>query len=605
MWSLGPEATWFPVDAVYLLHAVAFSLLAVFLFLYHTSVKRRLRTALESAQTSLSVLHQMPEAVATTDEHGRIESVNPAFENSTGYRRAEIVGKNASVLRSTHHGDAFYRRVGASLDETGRWQGETWIRRKDGEIHPEWLSITALRDARNRVTNHIAVFSDIETHHDVKKRLHRLAYYDALTGLPNRQLFQDRLELALAQARRAKHSVAVMFVDLDHFKRVNDTLGHSQGDRILQAVTQRITGAVRDSDTIARIGGDEFTVIVPGLQSPLASAKVARKILQALQHPFALERREFFVSASIGISIYPADGEDLESLTRKADIAMYRAKETGRNNYQMYTPEMSVHVRRRVTLETELRRALERGQLYLLYQPQIDLRTGELVGVEALCRWRHPDLGCVPPATFIAIAEESGLIDRIGEWVLRTACREAASRAKTWPGQPRVAVNVSARQLRRPEFAGWVARILEQTGLSPQRLSLELTESVMAQHSTAHGSALEVLGKMGVQITIDDFGTGYCSLSYLKRFSVDKLKIDRSFVRDLPDDANDRALASMIIAMAHATGMRVTAEGVETTEQMQFLRTEGCDEIQGYLISKPVTAASVARGGFGRNAMQA
>jgi len=575
--------------------ALALITVAAILRTYHAEVRHRLRSALESAQTSLSILQHMPEGVAIADERGRIESVNPAFESSTGYRRDEIVGRDARVLRSTHHDEAFYARIGASLRETGRWQGEIWIRRRNGEIHPEWLGISALRDAHDRATHYIAVFSDLETHHEVKQRLHHLAYYDALTGLPNRLLFRDRLELTLAQARRAGEGVALMFVDLDRFKRVNDTLGHSRGDRILQAVAERITGAVRDSDTVARIGGDEFTVIVPGLGSPPAATKVARKILAALEAPFALERREFFISASIGIAMYPEDGKDLESLTRRADIAMYRAKELGRNNYQTYTKHMSLHVHRRVALENELRRALERGQMYVLYQPQIDLRTGELAGVEALARWRHPTLGNVPPATFIAIAEESGMIDTIGEWVLHTACRETATWATGCSRRPRVAVNVSARQLRRREFADRVARILEKSSMPPEGLSLELTESVMAQHSTAGGSALEVLGSMGVQITIDDFGTGYCSLSYLKRFSVDKLKIDRSFVRDLPSNVNDRALASMIIAMAHASGMRVTAEGVETAGQMDFLRSQGCDEIQGFLVSEPVPAADVAR----------
>jgi diguanylate cyclase (GGDEF)-like protein/PAS domain S-box-containing protein len=568
--------------------------MATILRVYHAEVRRRLRTALENAQTSLSILRNLPEGIAIADEHGRIESVNPAFENSTGYRFDEIAGQNARVLRSTHHDQRFYHRIGAALRDTGRWQGEIWLRRKNGEIHPEWLRISALRDTRGRVGHYLAVLSDVETHREVKQRLHRLAYYDALTGLPNRLLFRDRLELTLAQARRAHHGVALMFVDLDRFKRVNDTQGHSRGDRILQAVAERITGAVRDSDTVARVGGDEFTVIVPGLASPLGATRVARKILAALDLPFALEQREFFISASIGIAMYPGDGQDLESLTRKADIAMYCAKELGRNNYRMYTRQMSTHVHRRVVLENELRRAVERGQMYVLYQPQIDLRSGEMVGVEALARWRHPTLGNVPPTTFIAIAEESGMIDTIGEWVLATACRETAAWATAWPRPPRVAVNLSARQLRRREFADRVARILKRSGMLPEGLSLELTESVMAQHSTSRGNALEVLGSMGVQITIDDFGTGYCSLSYLKRFSVDKLKIDRSFIRDLPSNPNDRALASMIIAMAHASGMRVTAEGVETDGQMNFLRSQGCDEVQGFLLSEPVPAASVA-----------
>jgi len=385
-----------------------------------------------------------------------------------------------------------------------------------------------------------------------------------------------------------------MFVDLDRFKQINDTMGHKTGDRILQLVAQRIERAVRESDTIARIGGDEFTVILPGIVSSLAAAKVARKILGVLESPLVIEGREFYVTASIGISMYPDDGEDRDTLTRKADIAMYRAKDLGRNTYQVYVEQMSTHMRRRVLLENELRGALERGELYLLYQPLVDLRSGRLVGVEALARWQHPTLGSVPPATFIPIAEETDLIDRIGEWVLRTACRQASSWAAASPDRLRVAVNVSARQLHRKEFADTVAGVLGQTSLPADGLAIELTESVTALHSSIQDNTLRALSDMGVQITIDDFGTGYSSLGYLKRFSVDKLKIDQSFVRDIPTDPNDRALAAMIIAMAHASGMRVTAEGVETDEQLDFLRREGCDEIQGFLVSKPVPAARIS-----------
>jgi diguanylate cyclase (GGDEF)-like protein/PAS domain S-box-containing protein len=537
----------------------------------------------------------MPEGVVIADARGRIESINQAFESSTGYSRSEVVGKSPWMLRSPRHDPSFYRSILSTLRENGRWQGEVWIRRKDGEVHPEWLSINALCDEPGRVMNYISIFSDVEAHRDVKQRLHHLAYYDGLTDLPNRQLFRDRLDLSLAQARRARHSVAVMFIDLDRFKHVNDTLGHRMGDRILKAVAERVKRTVRESDTVARIGGDEFTVILPELTSPVAASNVARKILQALEPPFSLAGREFCITASIGISIYPADGRDGAALTRKADIAMYQAKKLGRNHYLMYRKQMSADVRRRVVLENELRRALGRGEMYLLYQPQIDLRSGRLVGVEALARWRHPQLGLVPPATFIAIAEETDVIDEIGDWVLLTACRETRPWAAMWPDRFRVAVNVSARQLYRGEFAERVVQVLEQTSMRPDQLALELTASVMAEHFAAHGKTLESLSSLGVQITIDDFGTGYSSLGYLKRFCVDKLKIDQSFVHDIPANANDRALASMIIALAHASNMRVTAEGVETTEQLEFLRQEGCDEIQGFLISEPVPAATLTR----------
>ena len=582
---------------------------AAVLRVYHTEVKRRLRIALEDARSALGamreaqrhlrqsamVLEHLPEGVVIADARGRIESVNPAFEKSTGYSRSELVGRTPRMLRSPRHDLPFYRGIWTALRENSRWQGEIWIRRKDDEIHPEWLSINALRDAQERPANYIGILSDVETHHEVKQRLHRLAYYDGLTDLPNRLLFRDRLDLSLAHARRERQRVAVMFIDLDRFKHINDTLGHKTGDQILQAVAERIKRAVREGDTIARIGGDEFTVILPGFVAPSAATHVARKILEALESPFCIAGRELHITASIGISIYPEDGKNGASLTRKADIAMYRAKELGRNHYRLYERRMSVEFRKKVFLENELRRALDRGQMYLVYQPQVDLQTGRMVGVEALARWRHPQLGLVPPATFIPIAEETDLIDRIGQWVLFTACDEIQPWAALQPEALRVSVNVSARQLYRGEFPETVADVLERTSMSPAGLALELTESIMAEHVAAHGAALSSLSEMGVQITIDDFGTGYSSLGYLKRFSVDKLKIDQSFVRDIPKDANDCALASMIIALAHASNMRVTAEGVETADQLEFLREHGCDEIQGFLIGKPVPASALTR----------
>jgi diguanylate cyclase (GGDEF)-like protein/PAS domain S-box-containing protein len=551
------------------------------------------RTERRLGQAAL-VIENMPGGVIVIDRDGRIQSANPAFLASSGYKEEEVLGRTARLFRSGHHPTFFGRKVRRALTARGRWQGEIWIRRKDGETRPEWLSITGLENRRGQVTHYVGIFSDVDSHRQMKKRLHRLAYYDPLTRLPNRQLFQDRLDQALAQARRAGTLVAVLFLDLDGFKCINDTLGHTVGDRLLAAVARRLRGCARESDTISRIGGDEFTVIVPGLQRPLSAAAVARKTLAELGRPFGIEGRELYVTGSIGISLYPGDGDDRESLTKKADIAMYRAKELGRHGYEFYREDMSAGFQQRLQLEHDLRAAIGRGELYLVYQPQLDLRRGVVVGVEALARWRHAELGEVPPSTFVPIAEESGLIRVIGEWGLRRACREARAWLPSAPDGFRLAVNVSGHQLRRQGFADTVLGALQDNGLEPSMLMLELTESVLMA-SLPDRRTLDDLAGMGVRIAIDDFGTGYSSLGTLKRLTIDQLKIDRSFVQDIPRDAGDCRMASMIIGMAHASNIRVTAEGVETREQLEFLREHGCDEVQGFLLSDAVSAVRIGR----------
>jgi diguanylate cyclase (GGDEF)-like protein/PAS domain S-box-containing protein len=559
------------------------------------------RTERRLGQAAL-VIENMPGGVIVVDREGRIRSANPAFLASTGYTLDEVLGHTAKLFRSGHHPTFFGRRVQRALRKHGRWQGEIWLRRKDGETHPEWLSITALRsdccgtspEGRGAVTHYVGIFSDVDSHRQVKKRLHRLAYYDPLTSLPNRQLFQDRLDLALAHARRADSLVALMFLDLDGFKRINDTLGHSVGDRLLAAVARRIRRVARESDTICRVGGDEFTVIVPELQRPLAAAAVARKILDELSRPFRVEGRELYVTGSIGISLFPGDGDDRESLTKKADIAMYRAKELGRHGYEFYREDMSAGFQQRLQLEHDLRAALSREELRVVYQPQVDLRTGAIVGVEALARWRHPTLGDIPPSTFVPVAEESGLIGAIGEWCLRASSRAARAWLPFAPEGFRLSVNVSGHQIRRRGFADTVLGVLQDNRLDPSMLMLELTESVLMA-SLHDRRALDDLSGMGVKIAIDDFGTGYSSLRYLQRLAIDHLKIDRSFVQDIPRDAGDCRLAAMIVGMAHGSDIRVTAEGVETREQLEFLREHGCDEVQGFLFSGPVDAARIGR----------
>jgi len=423
--------------------------------------------------------------------------------------------------------------------------------------------------------------------------LYRLAHHDALTGLPNRLLFVDRLSQAMAQANRNERLVAVMLLDLDRFKAINDTLGHTMGDLLLRNVAERLVSCVREDDTVARLGGDEFTIMLPEIQYIQDAATVAQKILDAFTQPFFLDGHELFIGTSIGIALYPFN-EDLNLLLRDADIAMYEVKQQGGNNYQFYTTEMNTASLRRLSLEGALRRALERGEFVLHYQPQFDLVRNEIVGAEALIRWRHPDLGLLGPMEFIPLAEENGLIIPIGEWALRAAC--AQNRAWQLAGLPslRMSVNLSVRQFYQKDLVDTVSRILEQTGLDSRYLELEITESCLMQNTQTTMAMLSEFNRMGVRFAIDDFGTGYSSLAYLKRFPIDTLKIDRSFVCDIGSDPDDAAIVKAIVALTRSLEMRVIAEGVETREQMDFLRAHRCDEIQGYLVSRPLPAEDFA-----------
>jgi diguanylate cyclase (GGDEF)-like protein len=423
--------------------------------------------------------------------------------------------------------------------------------------------------------------------------IEHLAYHDALTGLPNRPLFIDRLIVSLAQAPRAKQKLAVFFLDLDRFKDVNDSLGHSVGDALLKAVAERIRSCVREGDTVARFGGDEFTLLVPRLEHVEDVGKIAQKILETLKIPFLIADRELFAPASIGISIYPGDGTDAETLVRNADTAMYRAKEQGRDNYQLYAPAMNVRALERLALENMLRKALAQQELRVFYQPMVDLRTSTIVGVEALVRWQHPELGLLSPAHFISVAELSGLIVPIGNWVLRTACRQTRQWQKRFGFPMRVSVNLSARQFQQPDLAIQVLRALQDSGLEPSALDLEITESSAMQNAENTIHALRDLKALGIRIAMDDFGTGYSSLSYLKRFPIDTLKLDKSFVEDVCTDSSDAAIAEAVVLLAHSLNLSVVAEGVETEEQLEFFRRLGCDHIQGYLFSAPVSAVEL------------
>jgi len=462
-------------------------------------------------------------------------------------------------------------------------------------VYPQWLTINVIHSDDGEIDNYVAVFSDISTIKQSEERLQHLAHHDALTNLPNRLLLRDRLEHAIDHARRNGHTVAVLFLDLDHFKSINDSLGHPVGDQVLQGVAERLVGCVRQDDTVARLGGDEFVVLLEQVGGLEHAGKVTKKVLDLFTNPVVVDKHEISISSSIGVSLYPRDGNDVDSLLKHADAAMYRAKDKGRNTSQFYTEELSSDAFERFLLETSLRRAVQEKQFMLYYQPQFSLRSGRLVGTEALVRWQHPDLGLISPARFIPLAEEIGVINSLGEWVLFEACQQM----KTWsdagfPGY-QIAVNLSGLQVKRGDIVETVERVLAETGLTPSALELEITESFIMGQTEESIKILEALRSIGVTLAIDDFGTGYSSLSYLKKLPINKVKIDRSFVKDIPMDSNDEAIARAIIALAHSLQLGMVAEGVETEAQQGFLRSQRCDQAQGFLYSKPVPAEEFFR----------
>ncbi|MCE5180864.1 MAG: EAL domain-containing protein [Betaproteobacteria bacterium] len=547
---------------------------------------RRLRLAERVFETTF-------EGIMVTDANSVIESVNPAFTKITGYGMDEVVGKKPAILSSGRHDQEFYRKMQAELAENGCWQGEIWNRRKDGEIYPEWLSMSTVKNREGEITNYVAIFSDITERKASEDHVRHLAHHDALTNLPNRMLLLERLGHALVHAHRQGSLVVVMFLDLDRFKIINDTLGHAVGDQLLKVIAGRLAECVREDDTVARLGGDEFIILLEDVVSIQSVAGVAQKLIHALETPVVMDHQEMFVTTSIGISVYPDDGDSADALIQHADTAMYRAKERGRNNYQFFTADMNARAFERLAMENSLRHALERNEFLLHYQPQVDTKTRRITGMEALLRWQHPDFGLVSPAQFIPIAEETGLIVQIGEWALRAACFQN----KAWQdaGLPRlhVAVNLSARQFKQSGLVKMVSRALEDSGLEPAYLEIEITESIAMEHADDTIATLHELKAMGVQISMDDFGTGHSSLSYLMRFPIDTLKIDQSFIQNLTSDSGDSrddAIAAAITTMARSMKMKVVSEGVETKEQMSFLRDHDRQEVQGYYFSQPLPA---------------
>ncbi|HUY02129.1 MAG TPA: EAL domain-containing protein [Rhodocyclaceae bacterium] len=548
-------------------------------------------------QIAASVYRGIGEAIMVTDADNRIIAVNPAFTRLTGYSPLEAIGQSPGLLQSGRHERTYYEDMWQSLARTGRWQGEIWNRRKNGEEYPEWLSINTLDDGQGKVLRRISLFSDITEQKRAEETIWRQANYDHLTDLPNRRLFQDRLQQEIMKAQRAGLFLALLFIDLDRFKEVNDTLGHQAGDLLLIQAAHRIGECVRTTDTVARLGGDEFTVIMSELADTDRVGEVAQSMLVALATPFELNGELAYVSASIGITIYPNDAEDLESLLKNADQAMYSAKEQGRNSFSYFTGSMQATAQKRLQLSNDLHGALAANQLEVYFQPIVDLSSGRIVKAEALLRWNHPLFGMVHPSQFIPIAEDTGLISELGDWVFR----ESAQMVKRWHGSGalgaagtglvQISVNKSPRQfLTGNTHETWVA-YLKEIGLPARCINIEITEGLLLDDRPEVANKLTLFGDAGMRISLDDFGTGYSAMSYLKKFRIDYLKIDQSFVRDLAADPGDKAIAEAIIVMAHKLGIKVIAEGVETAEQRAILIAAGCDFGQGFLFSRPCTAA--------------
>lgn len=564
---------------------------------YQSDIDNQAQLLKENArelELAAQVFESATEGIIITDPDNRIVAVNPAFTDITGYQPEEAVGRDPSFMASGNHDAVFYQQMWLELLEYGIWQGEVWNRRKDGVLFPEWLSLSLVRSDDGRVKNYIATLADISLRKQNEDRLRYLAEYDSLTDLPNRRLLSDRCTQEILRSRHKECQLALLFVDLDRFKNVNDSLGHALGDRLLCVVADRLKQCVREQDTVSRVGGDEFVILCPEVEHPDQVASIARRMLHDIRIPIELGDYNLTVTPSVGIAFFPGDGLDFDTLYRNADAALYHAKEQGRDQFQFFTSQMNQDVSQRLEMENALRQGIQRGELRLVYQPQYCIRTQRLRGAEALVRWEHPEQGLVRPDFFIPLAEETGLILSLGEWVLKEACRQG----QIWiqQGMPDIdlAVNVSALQFRQ----GLVAQVreaLRSTGYPADKLVLEMTESTLMADAGQAVRILKELKALGVWISLDDFGTGYSSLAYLKRFPLDKLKIDQAFISDLPHDQDDVAITSSIVGLAHNLNLLTVAEGVETSDQLAFLADQGCQLAQGYLLDKPLWPEDMTR----------
>ncbi len=537
----------------------------------------------------LNVFKNSNEAIMITDASGKLLSVNAAFCKITGYSEAEVLNKTPRFLRTNRHSRLFYKELLAALKNYGYWHGELWDTRKNGEAFPAWVSFSAItNNGDQQPCNYIGLLTDTSERKHFQDRIQYLAYYDTITELPNRELFQDRVQQLLSLSNRSNHIFAVMVVDIDHFKNINDSMGHNTGNELLKLLASRFNSTIRKGDTIAHLSGDEFAITLSNLNRPESAAVSAKKILDALQEAFILNKQEVFVTASIGISVYPNDGDDAATLVKHAEAAMFYTKSRQRNAFQFYHSEINANTRKKLALETSLRHALERDEFALHYQPMVDLESWNITNAEALIRWHHPEQGLLMPDLFIPLLEESGLITQVGEWVLRHACQQITQWLNDGLTPPAISINLSPRQFDQAESIDNIIDTLNEYSHCLNYISVEITESSLMKDAERANHTLKRLKAMGVHIAVDDFGTGYSSLAYLSSFPIDTLKIDRSFISSITTSKNKAAITRSVIDLAHNLELKALAEGIETEEQLSYLRELGCNAGQGYLFSRPL-----------------